>query len=139
MSDNTTLNQRRNKRAARRTLALIAAGWLAAAAVAGVPPAHADPANCETIAWPDLLHWAQKRTVCDGPQRADGSWDRHRILWTPAHQVPFTCSYGRYYSSCSGGYFVGDTIAADDTYPCWPDNIPANEPGHLGFTPGFVA
>lgn len=116
----------------RRTLAAVAAGGvLAATGLFWAGEAHASPSNCETIAWGNLLNWIQKRTICDSSIRADGAWTRQRIIWTPAHQVPFSCSYGRYYSSCSGGYFVDVTVAEDMSYPVTAETVLPNEPGHL--------
>lgn len=88
--------------------------------------------GCETIAAPGLVAWGQKRTICDGPRNADGSWWRKRQYWTPAHYVPWSC----YRGSCTGGYAVGDTVSRFDEYPVSdaPDaeNKPlADEPGWL--------
>ena len=61
----------------------------------------------------------------------DGSWTRFRMVWVPAHFVPVTCSSGTYYSSCSGGYQVGDSINAKETYPVQADTVLPDEPGWL--------
>jgi hypothetical protein len=54
-----------------------------------------------------------------------------RVFWFPAHQVPFTCTYGSYSSSCSGGYFVDDSVVSDESYVVTPDTVLSDEPGHL--------
>ena len=95
--------------------------------------AKADPVNCQTDLWGFFA--SQRRTICDTPIRADGSWTRDRVVWTPAHQVPFTCSYGDYYSSCSGGYFVEQSIDDTDEYPVTLDTVLPDEPGHLPAIP----
>ena len=69
-----------NKNTLRRTLVATAVG--AAAAFTGIAwstdaHADADPSiGCETIRWGFL--GSQRRTICDGPRRADGSWTRAR-------------------------------------------------------------
>ena len=35
--------------------------------------------------------------------------------------MPFTCTYGRYSSSCSGGYWVDDAVISQERYPCGPN------------------
>ncbi|TGB37986.1 hypothetical protein EJD98_25570 [Mycolicibacterium peregrinum] len=102
-------------------------GWSARAA--------ADPGNgCERINWGLHILTPQKRTICDGPRRADGSWERWRQLWTPAHYVPLrtTCS-GSYFISCSttGGYYVDDQIWEENTYVVFDHNVLDGEPGWL--------
>ena len=97
-----------HKRTVRRVLAAVAAGGvLAGTGLAAAGQADAAPGvGCETIAAPGLLNWLQKRTICDTPKRADGSWTRARQYWTPAHYKPVSC----YRWSCSGGYHVGETV-----------------------------
>ena len=105
---------------------------LGAAAFAAAPPAAANgpgQAGCETINWGFL--GSQLRTICDGPILADGSWLRAREVWIPAHQVPFTCYYGNYYSSCSGGYLVDAHDVSRDVYPVTADTPLPDEPSHL--------
>lgn len=100
--------------------------------------AHADPLGlgrgCETVRW-GFLGLTQKRTVCDTDKRPDGSWERQRIIWTPAHRVPFTCNtYGYRYSastSCYGGYDVDTTIQEDMKYIVFDYNVVQGEPGWL--------
>lgn len=107
------------------------------AALLSAAPAHAEPdpdlgPNCDTVPWGFL--GSQRRTVCDGPLRPDGSWERKRSIWTPAHQVPSTTDcYGSSYISCTtyGGYFVDMKINDQDTYPVTPDTVLPDEPGHL--------
>ena len=110
------------------------AGAIGAAAVAAVslaPVAQAVPLGigCETIHWG--LFGYQRRTVCDGPIRPDGSWERGRVVWVPAHYVPFSCFSGTYSSSCSGGYSVDTSIVAQEKYVVFPSNVLPDEPGWL--------
>jgi hypothetical protein len=107
---------------------LILATALVAIGIAVAAPAHAD-AGCQTEGWG--LFKVKQRTLCDGPIRPDGSWTRERTFWIPAHQVPFTCTYGDYSSSCSGGYFVDDSLVSDEHYVVTPDTVLPDEPGHL--------
>jgi hypothetical protein len=115
---------------------LITAG-LAALAVAGLAPVA--PANaaydygCERVDWGFLF--SGYRTICDGPMRPDGSWERTRREWTPAGYMPVSC-YGRYYISCSGGYYYDESTQRLDTYIVFDHNVLPNEPGWL--PPGTV-
>ena len=113
--------------------------WLFAAAAAGVllvcgvgwaSDADASPAgaSCQTVPWGFLA--SQRRTLCDGPVRADGSWERLRVVWSPARQIPLTCA-GVYVVSCSGGYFVGESVVSREVYPVTPGTVLADEPQHL--------
>lgn len=96
-------------------------GWATA-------PARAVPGlGCETISAPGLFAWGQKRTICDTPRRADGSWTRARQYWTPAHYVPWSC----YRGNCSGGYDVGDTVSRYEEYVVFDTNVLSDEPGWL--------
>lgn len=108
-------------------LLLIPAGlWLA-------PLVHADP-GCEQIPWG--LFGSQQRLICDGPIRPDGSWQRYRTIGVPAHYRNATSScYGGSYSSSCTFYPAGwvEQVTIEDTnYVVFPDNVLANEPGHLG-------
>lgn len=98
--------------------------------LANPPRAQADPGvGCQTVVWGFLA--SQRRTLCDGPIFADGSWNRARVVWTPAHQVPINC-YGGYWStSCSGGYFVSERVNSSETYPVTPATVLPDEPGHI--------
>lgn len=91
------------------------------------PDAKAD-IQCSTQFWWTL--GSTQRTICDGPVAGDGSWLRFREFWTPAHYVPVTC-YGRYYISCSGGYYQERTSKGIESYVVFPDNVLPDEPGHL--------
>lgn len=102
---------------------------IGAATVIFAPPASAKP-GCDSVPWGFFA--SQVRTLCDGPMRPDGSWSRARVIWVPAHQVPFTCSYGRYSSSCTGGYFVDDSVVSAEEYPVTPETVLPDEPGYLG-------
>ncbi|AKF15254.1 hypothetical protein SEA_SHEDLOCKHOLMES_77 [Mycobacterium phage ShedlockHolmes] len=118
----------------KRAALLASFGAFAAAAVLHAPQASADPGHpeCQTVPWGFL--GSQKRSLCDSPVRADGSWDRERLVWVPAHNVPLrtTCS-GSYSITCTttGGYFVDTAIVTDETYPVTPDTVLPDEPGHL--------
>lgn len=90
------------------------------------PTASAEP-GCETVLWGFL--GPQRRTLCDQPRRG-AQWTRLRVIWTPAHQVPMTCS-GRYYVTCWGGYFVGQSEQSRETYPVTDDTVLPDEPGYL--------
>ncbi len=117
--------------------ALAVAGAIGAGAVLAAAPAHARPdpdlgPNCDTVLWGFL--GSQRRTICDGPVQPDGSWERKRSVWTPAHQVPTrTSCYGRSYVSCTtyGGYFVDMKINDREQYTVTPDTVLPDEPGHL--------
>lgn len=121
---------------------IIPLAWLLAAmlifgAAAGLSAPRADAApsdGCERIDWGLHILTPQKRTICDGPRRADGSWERWRQLWTPAHYVPrrMSCSgYG--YITCTeyGGYHVADQVWEEMTYVVFDHNVLDGEPGWL--------
>ena len=91
-------------------------------------PAQAN-ANCKTELWGFL--GSQRRTLCDGPISSDGSWSRERTIWVPAHNTMSTCFGTRFYTSCSGGYFVDQHLVSNETYPVRPDTVLPDEPGHL--------
>ncbi|QGJ90094.1 membrane protein [Mycobacterium phage Indlulamithi] len=95
------------------------------------PKAKADGYDfgCETIHWGFL--GSQRRIICDGPKRPDGSWERGRVILTPAHYVPRSCYFGTYSSSCSGGYQVDTTVQARESYIVFDSNVLPDEPGWL--------
>lgn len=99
----------------------------------GIARSSAQTPGCETVGWGINLfgNWTQRRSICDGPRQADGTWLRARAIWTPAHYVPVSCYSGRYYGSCSGGYFVEETVQAKETYITSDTTLPPNEPGWL--------
>lgn len=115
---------------------------LGLAALIGVVPlltlpdanAKASEPGCVTDSGLWLFH-GTRRTICDTPRRADGSWTRLREFWTPAHQVPMTCNtYGsRNYSStnCSGGYFAPETSNGVENYPVTDATVLGDEPGWI--------
>jgi len=112
------------------TLAILASLFFAYSLSPGIPRAAADPeVGCESIHWG--LFGSQRRLICDGPIRPDGSWERARAVITPAHYVPFSCYSGIYYSNCSGGYNVDLTIQSRETYIVFPYNVLPDEPGWL--------
>jgi hypothetical protein len=114
---------------------LIGGGLMALALGLGMAPAaQADPygvpgLGCETIHWGFL--GSQLRSICDGPVQADGSWMRYRVVWVPAHHVPYSTYCGTYSSSSAGGYDVGDNLVARENYVVFPDNVLPGEPGWL--------
>lgn len=115
----------------RRLLAAVAAGAvLAGTGVAFAGHAEAQPAGaaCQTDLWGFL--GTQRRTLCDGPVRGDGSWERLRVIWTPAYTTPINC-YGRYYFNCWGGDFVGEHVNSSERYPVTPSTVLPDEPQHL--------
>jgi hypothetical protein len=99
------------------------------APLAAAPAAAAAPVGCETIHWGFL--GLDRRTICDSARLPDGSWFRAREVWSPAHQVPMSCSYSRYSSVCSGGYWQPRTSAGVETYPVNDGNVLPDEPGWL--------
>ncbi|OCB56282.1 hypothetical protein A5722_14835 [Mycobacterium vulneris] len=93
------------------------------------PRAAAAPGvGCETIHWG--LFGAQRRTVCDTPRRADGSWTRAREVWVPAGWVRGYCTFG-YFSSCSQGYYRERGTVAYEEYPVTDATVLSDEPGWL--------
>lgn len=119
-----------------RIIATIGAALsVAALALSGpLPTAEADTdgLGCETIRWGFL--GSQRRTICDQPRLADGSWFRQRRVWTPAHYVPIrTSCYGTYSISCttSGGYHVELTIQGSEDYWVTDATVLPDEPGWL--------
>ena len=94
----------------RRLLAGLAAGAVLAGTGLGFAnraDASPDSVECRTDLWGFLA--SQRRTLCDGPVRADGSWERLRIVWTPAHTTPTYC-YGSIWIYCTGGDFIGERV-----------------------------
>ncbi|AJD82297.1 hypothetical protein PBI_KESHU_77 [Mycobacterium phage Keshu] len=118
----------------RRAAMLASFGAVAAAAVLHAPQAHADEyePGCKVDLWGFLA--SSRRAICDGPIRPDGSWERAREFFVPAHRVPLrtTCS-GTYSVTCttSGGYFQERTSDGVETYVVTPDTVLPDEPGHL--------
>lgn len=96
--------------------------------------ARAD-AICKTDPFGPLGQW--RRTLCDGPVAADGSWSRERTIWVPAHYSMPICtsrsssSYSSY-NDCYGGYMVNERLISNETYPVRPDTVLPDEPGHQG-------
>ena len=100
-------------------------GGLAALAIVGVAPtptASADP-GCQTMLWGFL--GSQRRTICDGPIRPDGSWMRYGLSGgrsggcrRPAGATPAGAVTGR------------TPRGTREVYPVNPTSLP-DEPGHL--------
>ncbi|QGJ88986.1 hypothetical protein SEA_QUEENB2_36 [Mycobacterium phage QueenB2] len=107
---------------------------LAVAATIAAPTANADEydTGCEHIRWGFL--GSQVRTICDGPRRPDGSWQRGRLIAVPSHTLPAR-------STCSGTYSVTCTyrekqevdmrIIEKVFYDVTDATIPEGEPGWL--------
>ena len=108
-------------------------GALTALAVAGLAPVA--PANaaydygCESIRWGFLA--TQWRTICDGPRRPDGSWERERRIWVPAGYVPRSTYCGTYSCSSSGGYYRQESTTGYERYVVFDHNVVPGEPGWL--------
>jgi hypothetical protein len=142
--DTTTTTARTRKFLRRGVAGALLATAFAATAAGFAATAHADDnppvpttANCKTEPFGFL--GSQRRTLCDGPISSDGSWNRERTIWRPAHySTPFCLSHGgsssssSSYTSCSGGYFVNQSVVSNETYPVRPDTVLPDEPGHLG-------
>lgn len=115
---------------------LVVGAILAAMMLADPPSAKADNGvDCTTQAWPELLNWGQVRSICDSDLAPDGSWERARAFYTPAHYVPrrLSCYGSRYSSSCTeyGGYPVDTQVKSKEVYHVTVDTILPDEPGHI--------
>jgi hypothetical protein len=114
----------------RALLMMTAVGAAASAAILAPAPAQADPGvGCQTEKWGFL--WSARRTICDGPRRADGSWTRARVVWTPAGYAPHRTYCSRYSCTSSGGYYYDESIQARETYVVFDSNVLGDEPGWL--------
>ena len=113
------------------TLAI--AGVIATASLlTAAPAAHAEP-GCVSQAWlyGGLFgRWTQ-RVICDGPVRADGSWNRGREFYSPSYYLPYRCSWNSYGGSCGGGYWVGEFQVGPDFYTVTDATVLGDEPGHI--------
>jgi hypothetical protein len=115
-------------------MSTLAAPLMIAASLAAAPTAEADDydSGCEYIRWGFL--GSQMRTICDGPRRPDGSWQRGRLISIPSHTLPAR-------STCSGTYSVTCTyrekqevdmkIIEKVFYDLTDGTIPEGEPGWL--------
>lgn len=146
LSDRMIVDERGHHRlSARALLRKLTPWWLVTglamiAAVVGLmltpPEVHADPLppNCEQIPWGFL--GTQRRMICDGPIRPDGSWERERVIGVPEHyrNASTECYGGSYSSSCTfyPAGWVAQVTVEDTTYVVFPSNVLPNEPGHLG-------
>ena len=119
-----------HKRTALRTLTSVGFGGLLVAGLITATPAEAAPSvGCESIRWGFL--GSQVRTICDGPKRADGSWDREHRIWTPAGYVPRSTYCGTYSCSSSGGYYRQESTQGYERYVVFDHNVLPDEPGWL--------
>ncbi|QDH91706.1 hypothetical protein SEA_PHRAPPUCCINO_28 [Mycobacterium phage Phrappuccino] len=130
------MNKTIHKRFARRILIAVLIGCAATLTLLpAAPKASADPGiGCETIRWGFL--GSQRRTICDGPRRGDGSWERVRTIWTPAGYVPRSTYCGTWSCSSSGGYYREETVQGLEKYIVFDHNVLPDEPGWL--PPGTV-
>lgn len=96
-------------------------GMIYIARAQAIPPGM----GCETVDWGFLGY--QNRTICDGPRRADGSWSRVRVIWTPAGYVRGYC--GTY--SCYSGYYRDESIQGREEYVVFDSNVLPDEPPWL--------
>ncbi|AOZ61278.1 hypothetical protein SEA_DARTHPHADER_38 [Mycobacterium phage DarthPhader] len=108
---------------------------LMVAATLAAPTANADEdydKGCAFDPWGFL--GSQDRTICDGPRRPDGSWQRGRLISVPSHVNPArsTCS-GTYSVTCTfrEKEYVDMRIIEKVFYDLTDDNIPPGEPGWL--------
>ena len=116
----------------------IKAGAAVVAALLGAgvtaPVASALPPNCTQQFWMIGLRKGQ-RTICDGPQAADGSWLRGRSFNAPAFIADgYSVCYG--YGFCT--FTAPKQVAAIDqleTYRVTPDTVLPDEPGYIGIVP----
>lgn len=92
---------------------------------------HPLPPNCVQQYWLYGLR-GTTRTLCDGPIRADGSWERRRNFYADARYVPVTCSWNRWGGGCSGGYTLPVFDTGVESYIVTPATVLNDEPGHLG-------
>ena len=112
----------------------IAFGAFIGAGLMSIAIARGDtlPGNCVQQPWlyGGLFGRWTTRTICDGPIRPDGSWERAREFYSPEHYVPMSCSWGTYSGSCSGGYWLNeyDNI---DRYQVTADSVLPDEPAHI--------
>ena len=116
------------------TAVLAAGAALGAMLLADPPKAKADAiSGCEDMIW--LMPFqSTRRAICDGERRADGSWLRVRVHYTPEYYKPArTSCYGSYYVSCTttGGYWVDYNEFSKDSYLVNDGNVLPTEPGHL--------
>jgi hypothetical protein len=108
---------------------------LIAAASFAAPTANAEEYDigCDFIRWGFL--GGQVRMICDGPRRPDGSWQRGRMIFVPAHVNPArsTCSSGSYSSTCTyrEKEYVDQREIEKVFYDVTDDTVPPGEPGWL--------
>jgi len=79
-----------------------------------------------------FLGLTQKRDICDGPRRSDGSWLRTRYIFVPPGWVNARsyCSSYTYSSSCSytPGYYREESAVSFEQYIVFDDNVAPGEP-----------
>jgi hypothetical protein len=116
--------------------ALVVAAFILAAAVLAAmvfaPKGHADDYDpgCDQVGW-GFLGLTQKRLICDGPRRPDGSWERYREIYTPAGYVSASSYCGTYSCSYSPGYYRERSTQELTHYTVFDSNVLDGEPGWL--------
>lgn len=124
------IRQTVHKRTARAIVGTLSAAVLIGTGIGWAARADALPGvGCEQIRWGFL--GTQRRTICDTPRRADGSWTRERRIWTPAGYVPGSTYCGTWSCSSSGGYYREETTTGYEVYPVNDGNVLPDEPGWL--------
>lgn len=102
-------------------IAIAAVGAALATGLLTAPAANADYVRgCERIDWGFAN--SGYRTICDGPKAPDGSWERERREWTPAHWYTPYCSYRALW--CSGPIYVEESTQSWTTYRVTDDTVP---------------
>ena len=112
--------------------ACVGAG-IGAATVISAGEAHADTPGCVSQFWMYGLR-GTTRTICDGPIKADGSWQRGRQFYARSYIAAGNsyCYGSGYYSSCS--YTPPRQVPEFDLrdfYAVTVDTVLPDEPGHI--------
>lgn len=119
----------------RLLITAVVAPAMAVGALIGIAPdAKADPGydqGCETIKQPELLNWLKRRTICDGPRRADGSWERTRVFWTPAHTTSASSYCGTYSCSYTPSRYYEESVQGFEQYVVFDTNVLPGEPAWI--------
>ncbi|TXH08022.1 MAG: hypothetical protein E6R04_11695 [Spirochaetes bacterium] len=103
------------------------AAVLVATGIGLAPPASAAPGCVQQPWWYGSVGRMTTRTICDGPQQADGSWRRCREFYAAAYIAPgYWISYG-----WSGSYYPPRAVPefrAVECYPVTPATVLPDEP-----------
>jgi hypothetical protein len=111
----------------------LVATLMAASGLMFAAPANAEyDEGCEAINWGFLGR--DTRSICDGPRRPDGSWDRSRFFFSGGYTMPArtTCS-GTYSVTCYSyeKTYVELKEIGREYYVVTDATIPPGEPGWL--------